>query len=519
MVAPGGNVFKLLMPLQGSDRMVAGYKMFIDGKWQSASNGETFDVFNPATHQPIATVARGTKEDASDAIGAARRAFDGGTWSGLSPGERGKFLWKLADAVEEKLEFFARLEALNTGKTIKYARDSDMPFLIDNLRFFAGAARMLEGKAAAEYAGGTSIIRREPVGVVASIVPWNYPLYIAIWKLAPALAAGNTLVIKPASATPLTLLEFTKLVEKSGIPKGVFNVITGPGKVIGEALASSMDVDMVSLTGDTKTGKRIMQLASSNVKRVHLELGGKAPLIAMPDADLDMVAKGATVGAFWNVGQDCTAVTRVYVHEKQEKELVRRIITEMKKIRLGDPLKPHVDMGPLISPKQRDAVELYIESGLGEGAKLAYGGKRPKGKVFERGSYLQPALFTGVTQKMRICREEIFGPVLGVSTYRTIDEAIRKANDVDYGLAASVYGKDIATAMKIANALHFGTVWINEHGALASEMPHGGYKQSGFGKDLSLYSMEEYTQIKHVYIDLSSKARKSWHYVVYGEPG
>ncbi len=498
--------------------MATNYRMYIDGKWADARDRDTFEVYNPATGKLIANVAKATRDDVKRAIDAAHESFNRGDWRDLTPAARGQLLWKLADLVEKHTFSLARLESINTGKTIKYSRDSDLPFIVDNLRFFAGASRMLTGIAANEYSGmGTSFLRREPVGVVGSIVPWNYPLYIAIWKLAPALAAGNSVVIKPASYTPLTLLEFTKFVEKVGIPKGVFNVVTGPGEIIGAEIAGSPKVDMVSLTGDTNTGKKIMHLASENVKKVHLELGGKAPLIVMPDADLDMVAKGATVGAFWNTGQDCTAVTRIYVTRKQEKELIRRILAEMHKIRLGDPLHKNTDMGPLISNRQRDRVENYIKTGMDEGAELLFGGHRPKGKLFENGSYLVPALFRNVSQRMRICQEEIFGPVLGVATYETIDEAIEKANDVPYGLAASVYGKDITTAIKVANKLRFGTVWINEHGALTSETPHGGFKQSGFGKDLSLTSLEEYTNLKHVYIDQTGLARKSWHYVVYGQ--
>ncbi|MBS3068274.1 aldehyde dehydrogenase family protein [Candidatus Micrarchaeota archaeon] len=497
--------------------MTSTYKMYINGKWVSASDNDTFEVYNPANSQLLAYVAKGTRNDVHTAIDAAREAFDSGVWSSKTPGERSTLLWKLAELVEKNSLQLAKLESQNVGKTIKYARDSDLPFIIDNLKFFAGAARMLTGLSSADYSGlGTSFLRREPVGVVGSIIPWNYPLYIAIWKLAPALAAGNTLVLKPASYTPLTLLEFTRLVEKI-IPKGVFNVVTGPGEIIGSEIASSKKVDMISLTGDTKTGKKIMQLASNNVKKVHLELGGKAPLIVMSDADLDMAAKGATVGAFWNTGQDCTAVTRVYVHKKYEKKLISLILNEMRKIRLGDPLNENTDMGPLISARQRDNVANHIRSGIDEGAELVCGGQRPSGKQFENGYYIVPALFRNVQQKMKICQEEIFGPVLSVSTYEKIDEAIEKANDVDYGLAASVYGKDITTAIKIANKLRFGTVWINEHGALTSETPHGGFKQSGFGKDLSIYSLEEYTNLKHVYIDQTGLARKPWHYTVYGK--
>jgi betaine-aldehyde dehydrogenase len=495
--------------------MIKSYQMYINGRWVKSDSEETFDVINPATEEVIAKVPKGTKEDAKSAIDSAREAFDKGVWSEKTPAERSLILWKLADLVEQNADELAKLESVNVGKTYKYSRESDLPFIIDNLRFFAGIARNLEGKSATEYSGmGTSIIRREPLGVVSAIVPWNYPLYIAVWKLAPALAAGNTLVIKPASYTPLTLLEFTKLTEKVGLPKGVINVVTGPGDVVGSELASNSKVDMVALTGDTETGKKIMEYASKTVKRVHLELGGKAPLIVLPDADIEAVAQGAVVGGFWNTGQDCTAVTRVIVHEDIHDKLVQLMVAKSKKFRLGDPLSNNVDMGPLVSARQRERVEGYIKSGVDDGAKIAVGGKRPS--HLKKGYFLEPTILTEATQDMKICREEIFGPVIAVYDYDNLDDAIENANDVNYGLASSVWGKDITLCIKVANKLNFGTVWINEHGILVSEMPHGGFKQSGFGKDLSLYSFEEYTRIKHVYIDLIGKAVKPWHWTVFG---
>jgi betaine-aldehyde dehydrogenase len=491
------------------------YKMFVDGNWVGSSSGKSFDVLNPATEKVIASVPEGTLHDARAAVDAARTAFDSGVWSGVAPAERSKAIWKLADLVEANLDSIARLESMNVGKTIKYAHDSDLPFIIDNLRFFAGASRILEGVAAAEYSGlGTSIIRREPLGVVAAIIPWNYPLYIAVWKIGPALAAGDTLIIKPASLTPLTVLEFAKLVEKAGIPKGVFNVVTGPGSVIGSELARNRKVDMVAVTGDTSTGREIMRNASRNVKRVHLELGGKAPLVALPDADSESVAQGAVVGGFWNTGQDCTAVTRVIVHEAIHDAVLKAMKDKAKQFKVGNPLSADTDMGPLVSKKQRETVEGYIKKGIQEGATLAAGGKRPK--RLRKGFYLEPTILSGASQDMTVSREEIFGPVIVVSSYFKLDEAIEKANDVEYGLASSVYGRDITACMKVANRLNFGTVWINEHGALVSEMPHGGFKLSGFGKDLSMYSFEEYTRVKHVYVDLTGQSRKPWHYTVFG---
>lgn len=495
--------------------LVQEWKMFIDGKWVHSKTKDTFDVINPATEQLIAQVAKGSRDDAKRAIEAARIAFDSGPWSKTTPAERSKALWAMADIVERNSLKIARLESANTGKTIKYARDSDLPFIIDNLRFFAGAARNLEGRAAGNYSGlGTSIIVREPIGVVAAVVPWNYPLYIAMWKIAPALAAGNTLVIKPASYTPLSLLYFAKLTQKI-LPKGVFNVVTGPGDLVGSELASNKNVDMIALTGDVSTGKEIMKLASSNLKKVHLELGGKAPFIVLPDANLDAATEGAVVSAFWNTAQDCTATTRVYVHKSSYDKFVRLLASKARKIRIGDPTKESTDMGPLISAKQRDRTEQYISFGIKEGANLICGGKRPK--KLSKGFFFEPTIFADVKNDMRICQEEIFGPVLSVLKYDTVDQAVEMANDVIYGLAASVWGKDMTTLMNVAGKLKFGTVWINEHGILVSEMPHGGYKQSGFGKDLSMYSLEEYTQIKHIYVDQTGLVRKPWYYTVYGD--
>lgn len=500
--------------------MQQAYRMFINNQWVHATSGATYEVINPGTEEVIARVPLGSEEDANVAVNAARAAFDNSSWSGKTPGERSKYLWLLADMVENNAERFAKLESMNQGKTIRYARDNDFPFIIDNLRFFAGASRMLEGQASAEYTSagtgvGTSIIRREPLGVIAAIVPWNYPLYIAIWKIAPALAAGNTIVIKPATLTPLTLLEFAKLVEKAELPEGVFNVVTGPGETVGTALARSQKVDMITFTGDTSTGKKIMEHASTNVKKVHLELGGKAPFIVYDDADIDAAVQGAVAGGLFNAGQDCTAATRIYAQEKVYYTFIKKIVEEIKLVKIGDQLNPDTDMGPLVSLKQLERVQSYIKAGVDQGAKLIYGGKLLKGKGFERGFFMEPAIFVDVRQNMKICQEEIFGPVLTLMKFSTMEEVIQKANDTVYGLAASVWTRNIRKAVKTANALRFGTVWINEHGMLVSEMPHGGYKQSGFGKDLSMHAFDEFTQVKHVYIDLTEDSRKGWYDTVY----
>ncbi|MDX3854385.1 gamma-aminobutyraldehyde dehydrogenase [Streptomyces sp. AK02-01A] len=503
---------------QVRDRFADGAQ-FIGGRSRPGTSGRTHAVVNPATGEEIYTCELAGRADVDAAVAAARAAFPG--WAGATPGERSDALHRLAAVLTEEADDFAYAESLQCGKPLKLSTEFDVPGTIDNTAFFAGAARRLEGVSAGEYSGDhTSYTRREPIGVVGSVAPWNYPLQMAAWKILPAIAAGNTIVLKPAEITPFTSLMFARAAQRAGLPDGVINIVTGAGPDAGEHLVGHPDVVMTSFTGSTAVGRRVAEIATATVKRIHLELGGKAPFLVFDDADLEAAVHGAVAASLINGGQDCTAATRAYVQRPLYDAFVSGVADLMETVRLGDPFDPDTDLGPLISHAHRDRVAGFVDRAR-DSARVVTGGVAPGAADGERGlkngAYYRPTLVADAAQNSEIVQSEIFGPVLAVLPFDSDDEGIRLANDTPYGLAASAWSRDVYRTGRATREIKAGCVWINDHIPIISEMPHGGYKASGFGKDMSAYSFEEYTQVKHVMYDNTAVARKDWHRTVFGD--
>lgn len=474
-------------------------RMLIGGKWVESQSGKTFPTINPATGETICQVAEGDKADIDLAVAAARRAFESGPWPKMNASERGRLLNKLADLMEKHIEELAALESLDNGKPIRDALNADLPLSIKCYRYYAGWADKIHGKTIPIDGPYQCYTRHEPVGVVGQIIPWNFPLLMQAWKWGPALAAGNTVVLKPAEQTPLTALRVGELAMEAGFPDGVVNIVPGYGPTAGAALSSHMDVDKIAFTGETRTGQIVMTAAAqSNLKRVSLELGGKSPNIVFADTDLDAAVEGAYFGLFFNQGQCCCAGSRLFVEEKIRDVFVEKLLARAKSQRLGDPLDPETTQGPQVSEEQFNRIMGYIESGRQEGARLLTGGNR----FGDCGYFIEPTIFVDVRDEMKIAREEIFGPVMNVLTFKDIDDVITRGNRTLYGLAAAVWTRDIKKALNLANGLRAGTVWINCYDVFDAAAPFGGFKMSGIGRELGEYALQLYTEVKTVTIGL-----------------
>jgi phenylacetaldehyde dehydrogenase len=474
-------------------------KILIDGKWSDAASGKTFDTYNPATGEVLARIAEGGREDIDRAVKAARKAFDG-PWSRMTSSERGKLIWKLADLLEQHLEEFATLETLDNGKPLTISRVADIPLAVDLFRYMAGWATKIEGTTipiSVPYAPGAKFLaytKREPVGVVGQIIPWNFPLLMAAWKLGPALATGNTVVLKPAEQTPLSAIRLGELITEAGFPPGVVNIVPGFGETAGAALSAHLDVDKIAFTGSTEVGRLILQAAAGNLKKVSLELGGKSPNIVFADSDMKAAIGGAASAIFFNHGQCCCAGSRLYIEQSIFDQVVEGVSNQAKKIKVGPGIEPDTQMGPLVSKEQLDRVCGYLETGFNEGAKATAGGK----KIGNQGYFVEPTVLVNTDHKMKVVQEEIFGPVVTAIPFKDADSVLPIANDNIYGLAAGIWTKDISKAHRIAEKLRAGTVWINCYNIFDAALPFGGYKQSGWGREMGKDSLELYTEVKAV---------------------
>lgn len=477
-------------------------KLLIDGKWVDAKSGKTFETRNPATDEVLASVAEGGKEDIDLAVQAARRAFEEGKWRKMTAAQRSRLLYKLADEIEKRTEEFAQLETLDNGKPIKESRYVDIPQVIETFRYYAGWVTKLEGETVNANPNFFTYTLREPVGVVGQIIPWNFPLLMAAWKLGPALACGNTLILKPAEQTPLTALRLGELIQEVGFPEGVVNIVTGFGaNSAGEALSNHMDVDKIAFTGEDKTGRLIVQASAGNLKRVSLELGGKAPNIVFADADIDAAVKGAITGIFFNQGQVCCAGSRLFLEKSIHDEFMTKLQERVSQMQQGNGLDEKTQIGPQVSRDQQARIMNYIQIAQKEGAKLCVGGDAPAGEL-SKGYFVKPTIFTGVKNDMRIAQEEVFGPVLAVIPFNSVDEVAREANKVTFGLSGAVWTRDITKAHKLAAHIKAGTIWVNCFNVFDPAMPFGGYKMSGYGRELGKHSIDLYTNMKSVWVNL-----------------